>query len=80
MDPNGSGSSLMMAFDTAGNAYYPLLCVYENLYPKLFIAKDPTAGASVLEDPSQKAALTGGAVKECGFFGVTDGVKGVNDA
>lgn len=44
------------------------------------IVKDPTACAPVLEDPPQKVALTSGAVKECGLFGVTDGVEDVNDS
>lgn len=78
VDP-GTGPSIMMAFDTAGNSYYPLLCVYEDLYPKIFIATDPDAGSTVLEDPANIETLTGGPVTECGFFAFGDGAQGDND-
>lgn len=78
VDP-GTGSSIMMAFDTAGNSYYPLLCVYDNLYPKIFIAKDADAGSAVLQDTADIGTLTGGTVKQCGFFGFGDGANGDND-
>lgn len=78
VDP-GTGSSIMMAFDTAGNSYYPLLCVYDDLYPKIFIATDPDAGSTVLEDPANIETLTGGTVTECGFFAFGDGAQGDND-
>lgn len=71
VDPDGSGPSVFLAFDTAGNSYYPLLCVYEDLDPKIFIAKDAAAGAAVLEDAANAETLTGGSVKECGVFSIT---------
>lgn len=66
--PLKDNSAVMLAFDTAGNPYYPLLCVYDNLYPKIFIAKDVEAGSAALEDAANVGTLTGGSVKECGFF------------
>jgi hypothetical protein len=36
-------------------------------YPKVFLAKDPIAGAIQLEDATLATTLTGGNVTECGF-------------
>lgn len=68
-----------MAADTIGNLYYPLLCVYANLYPKMFLAKDPIAGAATLMDPANIATLTGGNITTCGFVPFTDNHEGLND-
>jgi hypothetical protein len=57
-----------MAFDTTGDFYYPILCTYHNLWPKLFIAKDPVAGVKTLEDPANINTITGANVTNCGFW------------
>jgi hypothetical protein len=78
VDP-GTGVAVMMASDTAGNMYYPMICVYQNLFPKLFLAKDPVAGAAILADSANILTLTGGQVTTCGFLAFTSDQKGDND-
>lgn len=68
----------MMAFDTAGNSYHPLLCVYDSLYPNGSFTSDPNAGATVIQDTANIGTLSGGTVTDCGFFAFGDGAKGQN--
>ena len=61
----------MIASDTAGNTYYPITCLYETLPPKMFLARDPAAGAAILEDTDNIPTLTGGQVTKCYYIPFT---------
>jgi len=55
--------------DLAGAIYFPIVCMYDtNIFPKLFLAKDPVAGVAKLEDEKLEGVITGSKVKACGYL------------
>lgn len=58
----------MIASTTAAEFYYPIICLYDQLHPKIFLAVDPVVGAAVLADPAYLNRITGGNVTSCGFL------------
>lgn len=71
----GDDSSIVVVFDTAGNLYYPITCVYETFRHKIFLAMDPVAGAAVLESHASISTLTGGVVTNCAYVAFTSSSK-----
>jgi len=59
----------LVAADAAHNVYYPIACIFsgEDL-PKLFIAKDLQAGASMLMSDASVEGITGIEATECDFI------------
>lgn len=62
-DPAG-GPNFLVASDSAGNVFFPVICVYSNDYAKLFMALDPIQGAATLGNLTQ---ITGPGVVSCNF-------------
>ena len=66
------GPDVLAAQDTAGNTYFPVMCVYNKLYPKILLASDPIAGATKLIGLPQ---ITGPGVTTCGYISfAVDGI------
>ncbi|TIA12468.1 hypothetical protein D6C80_06819 [Aureobasidium pullulans] len=56
-----------LAYDEDDNTLYPIACSFENasVGSKLFLAKDPKAGAELLASEDLISIVTGGKVSEC---------------
>lgn len=63
-DANG-GSDIMAAEDTAGNLYAPIVCAYEQSYPKLFFANNPNISPPFVGSWED---ITGEGVTSCGYI------------
>ncbi|CAK7215121.1 hypothetical protein SBRCBS47491_002374 [Sporothrix bragantina] len=77
-----TGLPYIVASDLGGGIYFPIICIYESgsVYPKIFLAKDPDAGAATLmsNDVDVRKQVTGAAIKSCGYVPITNGVMGVD--
>ena len=62
-------SPVYVVVDTAQNVFYPIVCSYTDDQPsKVFLAKDPTAGAQRLAQADLIYTMTGGVVSQCIFY------------
>ncbi|KAF2148003.1 hypothetical protein K461DRAFT_316433 [Myriangium duriaei CBS 260.36] len=59
-----SGAALLLAIDTLGNYFYPVVCTYSDQSNKVFLAKDINQ-RSTLVQPSLRYIITGGNVTQC---------------
>lgn len=58
-----------LAFDADGNRYFPVMCVYEKTWPKVFVVNETMAGTALLMAAGNIAKeVTGGGVQTCGYF------------
>lgn len=66
-----------MALDTATNVFHLATCVYDMLYPKVFLvaADSVDAGLKKLEsnDLDMTKSVTGGSVRKCGLLAYSNG-------
>ncbi|KAK3621761.1 hypothetical protein LTR56_009720 [Elasticomyces elasticus] len=62
-DLNG-GPDILGVQDTAGRLYAPIVCAYEKLFPKIFLAMDPAIRVDILND---LASITGPGLTSCGY-------------
>ncbi|GAM83014.1 hypothetical protein ANO11243_010000 [Dothideomycetidae sp. 11243] len=60
----GSGKQIIIAVDTLGNYFFPIVCLYQNLANKVFLVKD-VSNLAFVTDPSLQDTITGGAISEC---------------
>lgn len=74
--PNGSklitltpietqGVSMLMAIDADGDYFWPFFCGIKGQLNKVFLVKDPDAGAAALEKENMKFTVTGGDAYSC---------------
>ncbi|EKG18629.1 Apple [Macrophomina phaseolina MS6] len=59
------GVSMLMAIDAAGNYFWPFFCGIKGQLNKVFLVKDPDAGAAALEKENMKFTVTGGDAYSC---------------
>jgi hypothetical protein len=57
--------TFFLAYDEDDNTLYPIVCSFEDTTTKLFLAKDPEAGAKLLASEDLVPIVTGGKVTEC---------------
>jgi hypothetical protein len=60
-DPS-TGQGFLVAADTAGATYVPVVCVYQGCYPKILLVGDVDSGPTTLQG---LPALTGQGVTQC---------------
>jgi len=68
MNDNPAGAEIYyLAYDEDDNTLYPIACSFEDAStgPKLFLAKDPEAGAQLLASEDLIPIVTAGKVSEC---------------
>jgi hypothetical protein len=77
--PDGNGHDVLVGLDTLGNYYWLFVCTIEGIGKeggnKVFLAKDATYGAGVLQDPGLKFTVTGGVVDDCAGLALVGGVS-----
>lgn len=68
--PAADGSFFYMAADASQQIFYPIVCDFaNNAVPRVFLAKDISAGIQVLEGGSAVRSITGAQVEKC--FGLS---------
>ncbi|GAM84710.1 hypothetical protein ANO11243_027110 [Dothideomycetidae sp. 11243] len=60
-----NGTSALLAVDTQGDYFFPILCLFDDLSNKLFLVKNPTTDLQFVADQSLRYVVTGGVVTEC---------------
>lgn len=74
-DPNTPG--FIVAVDTAGSAFYTVICDYEDDQDsKFFLVKDVEAGIATLQNRDLMFTVTGGPVTECAFWALQTELPG----
>ena len=59
---------MLVALDAAHNAYYPVICTFKNAdFPRMFLTKDPEAGANRLMQEDVVDSITGILPEVCEF-------------
>lgn len=77
-NPDGGDTlAIHVARDTATNIFHLVTCVYDKLYPKVFLvaADNVVAGLKKLEsnDVDVTKSVTGGRVRQCGLLAYANG-------
>lgn len=68
--PAADGSFFYMAADASAQVFYPIVCDFTGrAVPRVFLAKDISAGVKVLEGGSVAESITGAQVEKC--FGLS---------
>ncbi|KAJ6779292.1 hypothetical protein PWT90_07907 [Aphanocladium album] len=68
--PAADGSFFYMAADASQQVFYPIVCDFANgAVPRVFLAKDMSAGVQMLEGGSVAKSITGAKVEKC--FGLS---------
>lgn len=68
-DDDVSTPSLVLPVNTAGDAFWPVLCDYsDGQYSKFFLVRDLDAGIVTLESEEVRHIVTGGIVSQCQFW------------
>ncbi|KAI8295593.1 hypothetical protein K4K56_011414 [Colletotrichum sp. SAR 10_98] len=64
--PDGTNDSYYVAVDSHDGLFYPIICDYsDGTASRLFLAKDPVAGVTLLESADVMYSVTGGQVSTC---------------
>ncbi|KAJ5016875.1 hypothetical protein K4K57_010498 [Colletotrichum sp. SAR 10_99] len=64
--PDGTNDSYYVAVDSHDGLFYPIICDYsDGTASRLFLAKDPVAGVTLLESANVMYSVTGGQVSTC---------------
>ncbi|KAF9872229.1 hypothetical protein CkaCkLH20_10321 [Colletotrichum karsti] len=64
--PDGANGSYYVAVDSHDGLFYPIVCDYsDGTASRLFLAKDPVAGVTLLESADVMYSVTGGQVSTC---------------
>ncbi|KAI8298125.1 hypothetical protein K4K61_012024 [Colletotrichum sp. SAR11_59] len=64
--PDGTNESYYVAVDSHDGLFYPIICDYsDGTASRLFLAKDPVAGVTLLESADVMYSVTGGQVSTC---------------
>ncbi|ORY77046.1 hypothetical protein BCR37DRAFT_389301 [Protomyces lactucae-debilis] len=64
----GDGVSAIGALDNQQNIFYVITCDIPSRGTMLFVAKDPTSGATTLMSDAVQSSITGGKVTECYYL------------
>ncbi|ETS87792.1 hypothetical protein PFICI_01620 [Pestalotiopsis fici W106-1] len=69
---DGNGNEVLVALDTSGNYFWPIVCALDGQLNKVFIAQDPEEGPEILmTNGDLRYILTGGDVTDCGPLALT---------
>jgi hypothetical protein len=58
--------TMLVAFDTLGNFYWPFMCGFEGSLNKVFLVQDLHQGADLLKSADLQFIVTGGIAESCG--------------
>jgi len=73
-DNDASTPDILVAIDESEDCYYPILCDITGQDSKVFLAKDPVAGAQTLLDPNLMYSITGGTVEACAALTISSNI------
>ncbi|KAK5098664.1 hypothetical protein LTR24_001770 [Lithohypha guttulata] len=77
---DGDTDPLYYPMDPAGTTYYPLVCLYSDGQPsKIFLAADPEAGITMLQNADVKYSIAGGEVSQCFYLPLIQGMGSYED-
>lgn len=62
------GGHAYVAVTSDGAVFFMITCLLDTQFPKVFVAKNITAGAATLMVPALAGSLTGGNVTSCGYL------------
>lgn len=77
-DGDASTPSLVLPTNTAGDAFFPVLCDYsDGQFSKFFLVNDIEAGVVLLQSEELRYIVTGGIVSQCQYWELQTSAAGI---